>query len=338
MKRSISILSVVVAGLLIWAGCDAFGFERDETGPDDEPGSITVELTDAPGDIAEAIVTIERVELVPANEDSSVVVLSNEDQTLDLLTLQDGVTETIADTELPQGVYEQMRFVVAESSTIRLEDGTELDLKVPSGTETGLKIVLPAFQVTSSNDEVSILLDFSVADSFVPAGASGMYIFKPVVRAERITINGSAVELVDVSGQITAVNTSSRSIAVDGIPVRVPSEAEISGPDGSLTLAELTVDRYVDVEVTRRSSTNFAAREIAFQDEGEEDRSVEAPLESVGVDVINLLSVPFAVNASTTFDDVSGLDDLEAGDRVDVEYTVDGEGNRIALNIDREAN
>lgn len=338
MKRSISILSVVLAGLLIWAGCDAFGFERNGGGPAEGPGSITVELTDEPGDIVEAIVTIDRVEMIPANDDSSAVVLSDEDQTLDLLTLQDGVTETIADAELPQGVYEQMRFVVAESSTIRLEDGTELDLTVPSGTETGIKIILPAFQVTSGDDEVAILLDFSVADSFVRAGASGMYIFKPVVRAEQISINGSTVALVDVSGQITAVNTSSRSIVVDGIPVRVPSEAEISGPDGPLTLAELPVDQFVDVEVTRRSSTNFAAREIAFQDEGEEDRSVEAPLESVGVDVINLLSVPFAVNAETTFDDVSGLDDLEAGDRVDVEYTVDSEGNRIALNIDREAN
>ncbi len=335
MKRSISILSVVVAGLLIWAGCDAFGFEEGGGGPAQGPGSITVELTDEPGDIVEANVTIERVELVSAQD--SIVVLSTETQTLDLLTLQDGVTETIAEADLPQGVYDQMRFVVAESSTIRLDDGTELDLTVPSGTETGIKIILPAFQVTSGDDEVTVLLDFSVADSFVRAGASGMYLFKPVVRAERIAINGSAVSLVDVSGQITAVNTSSRSIAVDGIPVRVPSEAEITGPDGPITLADLTVDPFVDVEVTRRSSTNFAAREINFQDEGEEDRSVEAPIESVGVDVINLLSVPFAVNAETTFDGVSGLDELEAGDRVAVDYRVDGEGNRIALRIDRDA-
>ncbi|NBB87810.1 MAG: DUF4382 domain-containing protein [Bacteroidetes bacterium] len=195
MNTTKNYLPLLFTGLLAFAvlltGCD--GLSGSDT-----DGRMVVRMQDNPDDIAEAWVTIERLELV--GEDS-VVVLSDEVQDYDLLTLQDGITATLADTPVPSGAYNQLRIVVAEESEVLLKDEeTLVTLKVPSGTETGIKVLLSEFEIASDADLVEVLIDFDVAASFVKAGASEQYIFKPVIKPLTLEVNGIQEDLGEDEG------------------------------------------------------------------------------------------------------------------------------------------
>ncbi len=160
---------------------------------------IRVLLTDAPlGEILEAHVIIERVELIGSGE--RVVLLADAAQPFDLLTLQDGVTAPLAELDIPDGIYHQLRVLVHEEASVLLDDGTVEALKVPSGTQSGIKVPLPAFEV--NEDVVEVTVDFDVSASFVKRGNSGQgYIFKPVLKPIALVINGEAVALGEIADE-----------------------------------------------------------------------------------------------------------------------------------------
>lgn len=155
---------------------------------------MAVYLTDAPGDILSAEVTIESVTAVRSNgDDDGTPVLTDSSFTVDLTTLQGGVTELMGEVQLDPGTYSQIRLKTAREATVLYEDSSgtakEADLQLPSADQTGLKINFNPVSLESEGDRVEITLDFSVEDSFVSAGASGKYIFKPVVRATTVVRN-----------------------------------------------------------------------------------------------------------------------------------------------------
>lgn len=168
------------------AGCDSADLAST--------GRVRVLLTDAPLENAtNAFVTVERIELIGA--DGPAYVLSDSARVVDLLTLQDGVTAEMADVEVPAGTYEQLRLIVADDARLLFDDDTELNLKVPSGTETGIKILLPAFELDEEDDVAEITVDFDVFKSFVEAGNSGSYIFKPVLKPLSLVVDGAEIDL-----------------------------------------------------------------------------------------------------------------------------------------------
>ncbi len=184
MRSLLSSLSVLLLLGLTVAACDSTGTEAS--------GQIRVLMTDAPADeFAHAYVTVVRVELV-GEEDTHV--LSDSARTLDLLTLRNGLTTTLATRDVPEGRYHQLRLIIADTARVDfLDGGTTTRFKVPSGTETGIKLNLPAFDIADDADEVEVLVDFDVNHSFVKAGASGQYLFKPVLKTKRFEVNGIVV-------------------------------------------------------------------------------------------------------------------------------------------------
>ncbi len=190
MKRhifaAITLCTVILFSATIITGCDGFG--AGENG-----GTVQVLLTDAPIDnIAEANVTIERVELVG---EAGVVVLMEEDVTYDLLELQNGVTAELAEGDVPAGEYHQIRLIVQEEAVVVFDDGSDSTLKIPSGAQTGVKLNLPGgFEIGEGAEEATVVLDFDASESFVQAGASGKYIFKPVVKVENVEIEEEELE------------------------------------------------------------------------------------------------------------------------------------------------
>ncbi|MDX1545480.1 MAG: DUF4382 domain-containing protein [Rhodothermales bacterium] len=186
-QRTLYIAPLLLAGFLAIAGCDA-------TGPEAETDTSTFRLllTDAPLDeIAEAHVEIERIELRGTD---TTLVLASAPQSFDLLTLQDGITAPLAELDVPDGVYHEVRVVVDEEAYVVFVDGTEERLKVPGGTQSGLKIKLGNLALDS--DVVEVTLDFDVSASFVRRGNSGKgYLFKPVIRPLAILVNGEPTEV-----------------------------------------------------------------------------------------------------------------------------------------------
>jgi hypothetical protein len=171
------------------AGCDT-----SDPGPDAQ-SRIQVLLTDAPLDeIVAAEVVVLRVELL--GEGDRVLLLADDPQPFDLMTLQAGVTAPLADLDIPDGTYHQLRVVVADTASVTFSDGEVEALTVPSGTQTGIKINLPALSV--DEDVVEVTVDFDVEDSFVRRGNSGKgYIFKPVLRPLAVVVNGESMPLED---------------------------------------------------------------------------------------------------------------------------------------------
>ena len=145
-------------------------------------------LTDAPGDYLHVYVTIKEVQVNQAAEeeddDSGWLTVLTPGETFDLLELQNGVIVNLGLAELEAGQYNQMRLILDEEKpdahpyanylVIEGEEGedpVEVELKVPSGFQTGIKIV-HGFTIFASGS-TELILDFDANKSIVQAGKSG---------------------------------------------------------------------------------------------------------------------------------------------------------------------
>ena len=192
---------------LIGAACsDATGNAVD--------GKITVLLTDAPGDVKSAVVTISQIYLQGSSEGddaSSRVVLRDTPITTDLLTLANSTAELVKDGTVPAGTYGQLRFVItggyievenANGTTsifasspdyAGLPSGATVagSLQMPSYASSGLKVKLPGGGVSLDAEQTVVLVDFDVSQSFgKEAGGSSKWVMTPVVTATELAFTG----------------------------------------------------------------------------------------------------------------------------------------------------
>jgi len=196
-------------------------------------GTVSVLLTDAPfpsDQVAEANVLIDRIELRKAEdpeiEDTAeFFIVSEELQEFNLLDLRNGITSQIGEAELEPGVYDQIRLHIVEANVVlNDEENTVFDLKIPSGTSSGLKInIVNGLEVTGGSTN-TLILDFDVSKSFVVQGnakaAKGIkgFIFKPVIRA--------TVE--DVAGAVEGiVTTGEAGTLLPNIPVEILQDTTV---------------------------------------------------------------------------------------------------------------
>lgn len=194
---------VLALGLVGWTACDSVGPNATEPG-ESQDAAFSVRLTDAPGDVTKAVVTIKRVSVVPVEDSSEgdarqggIELLSDSAFTADLTTLQAGVDTALASIDsIPVGTYGQIRLVTADTADVFYEtasgDTDRANLKQPSASESGIKINFDPVTLDSADDHAEVTLDFSVEDSFVKAGRSGMFIFKPVVHADSVVVSSDS--------------------------------------------------------------------------------------------------------------------------------------------------
>ncbi len=171
---------------------------------------VQVLLTDAPADyIAEAWVWISRVYLIAGDQEPEegppfIDLFNDPDEPLmyDLLTLRDGITaDMTGEVEIPAGVYNQLRMIVADAEVTLIDgytfrDGTTTrGLQIPSGAQTGIKVNLNGAVVAETGTLNTILVDFDVDQNFViqgnpetPAGIQGI-LFTPMLRELSRTVD-----------------------------------------------------------------------------------------------------------------------------------------------------
>ncbi len=181
--------------LLSLAACD--GGQDDGVGISGGSGHVTVQLTDAPLDldtVQSVNVTIDSLEAFPADTDSSEtgkIELMPRAETFDLLTLTGGVTELLAEGDLPVGFYTKLRLGVPEANMV-FKDQTVVALKIDSHK---VDINLP-FEIAQS-ESLIVTLDFDAAASLHVVGTgSGKYILRPVVTA----VSGSDPDPIELPG------------------------------------------------------------------------------------------------------------------------------------------
>jgi len=202
--RTRTLLCALVAVLLAWfvAGCG----DSDPASPG-SPGRLVVNLTDAPAEYDSVVVVVERVEVHRAGEDSASgwIVVSDTPAVYDLLQLRDGASAVLADHQLAPGQYTQLRLILGAGSRVVL-DGAAHDLTVPSGLQTGIKLV-HEFTI-QENQLYEIVLDFDAARSVHRTG-NGRYMLKPVIRCTWEEIAGAIRGTVLPPSARTAVWTVS---------------------------------------------------------------------------------------------------------------------------------
>lgn len=167
-------------------------------GSDAGSGTMTVEMTDAPIDSADAVnVNIERVEVNRTGNPDGWITLNETQETYDLLNLSNGATAVIGSAALEAGTYPQIRLILAEQGhTVEINDKV-YDMTVPSGAQTGIKLNINA--EIEEDIEYVVLLDFDASRSVVQAGSSEEvpYLLKPVIKAKEKAITGNIEGTVD---------------------------------------------------------------------------------------------------------------------------------------------
>lgn len=208
MRNLKLLITVLTLSIFVISGCST----NDSNIPPNK-ARINIQLTDSPFPIhliSSTLVTIDKVEIRKMMEndsnqtEDSYILLSDVEMEINLLDLTNGITELIATTDLDPGYYDVIRLHVVDA-TLVLNDETVFDLKVPSGSTSGIKIkVKPAIYLTEGQT-ADVLLDFDVSRSFVMKGKMGKHIngfnFKPVIRAVYMGAAGRIEGLVtDTTG------------------------------------------------------------------------------------------------------------------------------------------
>ena len=164
---------------------------------------MALSVGDAPVDGAQKVVVeFDGVELVP-NSGNPIDITFPTPKVIDLLNQSGTASAQLFNQPIPAGAYGQIRLTVVANgdpshSYIILSDGTMHGLQIPSGAETGLKLV-SGFTVPTGG-VVDYSIDFDLRKSVTcPPGQSPVCFLKP---AERL-VNNSTVG--NIQGTVSAI-------------------------------------------------------------------------------------------------------------------------------------
>ena len=211
-------LGLMSLGFLIVACGGGGGGSGDSGGGSGSTGTLSLSLQDASSESYRAVyVTLDRVEVHLGGDETkneswrNVLSPDKAGKTYNLLDLVNGVREELGIVDLDEGPYTQMRLIIGDTP----DDGINIlsrthpfanyvitqpdleyhELKVPSGFQTGIKIV-HGFDI-SKDQTTELILDFDAAKSVVKAGNSGNWLLKPTIKVFEL------VEYAIVRGTVT---------------------------------------------------------------------------------------------------------------------------------------
>ena len=183
-------LSLFIPALALLSGCGSTS--SDGEGPS---GTVSLSLTDATINGVQAVyVTIEEVS-VHKEEGGRWEVIAGPNRTYNLLQLVNGVREELGIALLETGHYTQLRMKVRGGpdngintlserhpyGNYLIDNSDEYqELKIPSGYQTGVKVVC-GFDI-NENQTTELILDFDASRSIVEAGSSENLLLKPTIR------------------------------------------------------------------------------------------------------------------------------------------------------------
>ncbi|MES0488980.1 MAG: DUF4382 domain-containing protein [Leptospirales bacterium] len=216
-------------------------------GENSDQGLVGFFLTDFPianQDVTAVNVNINKIEIYSETAGwINVIDYGDAGRNFDLLTLQNGTTAELGYFNLEPGVYKQMRLYLNDENTIEvtLNGSTNIEpLKVPSGTQTGIKLNRE-FEVLEQG-YTSLTIDFN-AEKSVHYNKGQGYMLKPVISViDATTTQGAAVPITAASGG----------------NVSLIGEAELSIPAGALN-----VDASIEIVPMGASKTqSFSSGQI----------------------------------------------------------------------------
>jgi Domain of unknown function (DUF4382) len=163
-------------------------------GDSDSTGHVTVSITDAPVDVAQEIwVKVTGVAFKPSGSGPEIVE-NFSPRTLNLLQYQQGDVAVLLDDVLfTAGSYQWLRLIIESEPNVRdsyvMVNGSECELRVPSGAESGLKMNR-GFSIPADGS-LALTIDFDLRQSLhappgQSSGTSGActqgYLLRPTLR------------------------------------------------------------------------------------------------------------------------------------------------------------
>ena len=180
-------------------------------------GTLSVSLTDSAGSYQAVYVTIEGVEVHTGgneNNNKNWQTIPMDTDTINLCELTNGVFEKLGSIRLSSRRYTQLRLILSDvpENTDELNilsqkhpfanyvilndaDNTTEELKIPSGYQSGVKLV-KGFTI-NDYQTTEIILDFDASRSVVEAGNSGQWLLKPTIKV------GELKEYSIIEGMVT---------------------------------------------------------------------------------------------------------------------------------------
>jgi hypothetical protein len=181
----------------------------------------------------------------PGDSSEWIVIFSGQ-QEFNLLDLRNGKTNLLASADIPVGDYSGMRLIVTQG-TVTLKDGRVFSLKIPSGSQTGIKL---RFNFTvEAGQEKTLLLDVNLSHAFkaIPEGhfkhaeeIKG-FMFRPALGMRLINVLhvGSISGMVTDASQVPLANVTVTALR-DGVEVVQTS----TDATGTYKLVGLTAGTY----------------------------------------------------------------------------------------------
>lgn len=167
MKIKVILVAALMATTVAFVAC-----KKDA----ENNSTLKIRMTDAPLAVEEVNIDLRRVEVKFDKDSSKWMTMQTNAGIYNLLGFQNGVDTLIAQNGFPAGIVKEIRLIVGDNNTIKV-DGQVSPLRIPSGSESGLKIkVNKKMQATIE----TLIIDFDAALS-IKKEADG-YKLRPVIK------------------------------------------------------------------------------------------------------------------------------------------------------------
>jgi len=247
LKKSF-ILLVILSALFALAGCSSNGIS-------DGYGELVLNIADKPlNNVEQVLVTIDEVRVNRDDEWETINNFSDDggEKEFDLMTLR--FKEALLGQErLPAGEYNQIRLVVAADentgdpkeagkSKVVYNDGSEDNIFIPSGQQSGLKINHDF--IVQEGAITELLIDVNVANLLNEAGNSGNIILGP-----------TSIKIFD-----EVLMGSIQGVVLDGT----------QDPETAVTNQDVVVEAYLQEEAINEDNIVYSTTASIKEDENGE--------------------------------------------------------------------
>lgn len=319
-----SIVSTKVMGLFalsvfsLATGCSGGG-GASNISTDVGTGTFSLGITDGPVDDAvNVVVEFTGVSIKPV--DGEVIEFNfTEAKQIDLLQLQGSASDSLLTNEtVVAGDYEWIRLhVTAEQngvmdSYLEMKDGTQIELRIPSGAETGLKLV-NGFTIAAGGT-ASFTIDFDLRKSVIKPAGMPSAMLRPALRLVNNLTVGSIIGTIDEN----LVMSSCIDASIDDGSVYAYSGAGVTPTDIQGTTSDPLVTALVHL------SEEGYTYELGFLPEGEYTlaytcgASNDDPLTADNVEFMGSTTVTVLADMASSHDFVADIGDTVTPEESDL--------------------
>jgi len=200
-----------------------------------DKGNLKISLTDAAGDFDAVNITFSEIS---AHIDNQWIAVRLTPITVNLLEWNNGQSIVIGTAEVPAGHYTQIRLKIDQAEVV--VDGQTYPVTVPSGAQTGLKLIAEFTIPEGSTFE--LVIDFDANRSIVTTGPPNnprSFKLKPTIRVVPKAITGSISGTVANPKNLPIAFALAGTDSITSTPVDINTGAFMLAflPEGSYTVS-----------------------------------------------------------------------------------------------------